>query len=173
MSQAHEAASSDGSTIDPDLDRRHEENIGIGELLTHLRLDRRQGVGHRVRAIKIHGDPGAGRGRRRKFADLGCVGEGGQQGQDDGRDQTRGAHWGQKILGEILMKTAAKPSVRRRPQSGPTSGTPPNKRPSSTRRTRGAETDESFLSGSERRRGCCPRRNQPDGNAGRCWRPPP
>jgi hypothetical protein len=78
----------DDGAVDPDLDRGDAEDVGVGELLAHLGLDRGQVRGHRVRTIEIDGDARGGWRDRREFAALDRMGEGGEQDQDRCGDQT-------------------------------------------------------------------------------------
>ena len=116
MGEGRGAAAADDGAVDPDLDRRDAEDVRVGELLTHLGFDGREIRSHRVGTIQIDGDPGAGRrGRRGKFTDLGRVGEGSEQGADDGREQSRGFHRGDFSLHPRRNETVKKWTLRRNP----------------------------------------------------------
>ena len=55
------------------------EDVGVGELLTHLGFDGREIRSHRVGTIQIDGDAGLGRRGEWQFADFGRMGEGREQ----------------------------------------------------------------------------------------------
>ena len=74
-------ATADDGSIDPDLDGRDLEDVGIRKLRTHLSLDGFEIGHHGTRTIKIDRDArGHFSSAPRNAAGLGRMSEGGQQG---------------------------------------------------------------------------------------------